>query len=220
MTGKPVKGVLVLMRHGETEQNTRYVMTGRMDVPLNATGEAQARAAGELLKGIIFDKAYSSSLSRAFNTASLALKEAGQKIAVEKRDDLMEADGGAYTGRGIESDPEVAKFVKLRCYNTAPPGGESDKDVVARVRKFYETEVLPRLQRGENVLVVSHSGTTRAFDIVLGLEKEPADNAKRPRRFIDNATPGVHEFENDVCVKSYDIPNPKSRRAPPPPKAA
>lgn len=214
-----VKATLVVMRHGETEQNTFRLMTGQLDVPLNATGENQARTAGKLLRklGIIFDKAFSSSLSRSFNTAALALKEAGQNISIEQRKEMVEASAGDYTGRSIDTDAEVAEFVRLRLYDTAPPNGESDKDVVARVRKFYESEVLPRLQRGENVLVVSHAGTTRAFDIVLGLEKEPADGTHRHRRFIHNAGPGVHEFEDGARVKSYDIPNPSSQ-IPSPPK--
>ena len=203
---------LVLMRHGETDQNRLRLMTGQSDVPLNKLGEEQARAAGPLIKDIPFDKAYSSSLSRAFNTAALALKAAEQDIPIERRKEIIEGDAGEFTGRNMDTDPEFLKFVRL--YDTAPPGGESDKQLVARVQKFFDEEVLPRLKRGENVLVVSHAGTVRAFDIVLGLYPAPADGTPWPkRRPIPNAGPSVHEYEDGVLKKSYDIENPETTKA-------
>jgi len=203
---------LVLMRHGETDQNRLRLMTGQLDIPLNKIGEEQARAAGPLIKDIPFDKAYSSTLSRAFNTAALALKAAGQDIPIEQRKEIVEGDSGEFTGRNIDTDPEVKKFVRL--YDTAPPGGESDKQLVARVQKFFDEEVLPRLKRGENVLVVSHSGTVRAFDIALGLYPAPPDGTPWPtRRSVPNAGPSVHEYEDGVLKKSYDIENPETKKA-------
>ena len=204
----PVKGLLVLMRHGETDHNVQRLMTGQMDVPLNKTGEEQAQAAGPLIMDIKFDKAYSSTLSRAFNTAARALKAAGQDLPIEQRVEIVEGDAGDFTGRNMETDPELVKYVRL--YDNAPPNGESDKQVVARSQKFFDKEVLPRLARGENVLVVSHAGTVRAFDIVLGIEKAPADGAARQRRSVSNAGPGVHEYEDGVRVKSTQLVNPVS----------
>lgn len=207
-----VKAKLVLMRHGQTDQNKKRLMTGRLDIPLNETGEREARAAGPLIKDIPFDKAYSSTLSRAFNTASLALKAAGQDIPVEQRKEIVEGDSGEFTGRNMDTDPEIIKFVRL--YDTAPPGGESDKQLVAREQKFFDAEVLPRLARGENVLIVCHSGSVRAFDIVLGLYPAPADGTPwTTRRPVPNAGPSVHEYEDGVLKKSYDIENPETTKA-------
>ena len=205
----PVKGVLVLMRHGETDHNKQRLMTGQLDVPLNKTGEAQAHAAGLLLRGIRFDKVYSSTLSRAFNTAALALKAAGQDhLPIEQRAEIVEADAGDYTGRNMETDPEVLAFVRL--YDSAPPNGESDKQVVAREQPFFDTDVKPRLERGENVLIVMHAGSKRSFDIVIGREKAPADGTARVRRSIPNAGPEKHEYEDGVLVQSTQLVNPVS----------
>ncbi len=61
---------LVLIRHGESTWNLENRFTGWTDVDLTATGVAQARAAGEMLKahGFEFDLGYTSVLKRAIHT--------------------------------------------------------------------------------------------------------------------------------------------------------
>ena len=44
-----------------------------------------------------------------------------------------------------------------------PPGGESLKDTVARVLPYYIREILPRVMRGERVLVAAHGNSLRAI---------------------------------------------------------
>ncbi len=202
---------LVILRHGETEYNKLRLMTGQRESPLTPTGEEQARTAGTLVKDIPFDKAYSSSLSRAFNTAALALKAAGQEIAVEKRHEIMESDAGEFAGRNLDTDPVLSKFT--RTYGVPMPGGESDKMVVARAQKFFDADVLPRLARGENVLLVAHSGTIHALDVVLGLMKTPADDENLATKRIPNASPMVCEYEDGVLKKHYFIENPAATKA-------
>ena len=66
---------LVLIRHGESTWNLENRVTGWTDVPLTATGVAQARESGRLLKeaGYEFDIAYTSVLQRAIWTLWHAL---------------------------------------------------------------------------------------------------------------------------------------------------
>ena len=61
---------LVLIRHGESTWNLENRFTGWVDVPLTATGIAQATQAGRLLadNGFAFDLAYTSVLKRAIHT--------------------------------------------------------------------------------------------------------------------------------------------------------
>ena len=68
---------LVLIRHGESTWNLDNRFTGWTDVPLTATGVAQARQSGRLLKdaGYEFDIAYTSVLKRAIWTLWHALEE-------------------------------------------------------------------------------------------------------------------------------------------------
>ncbi len=227
------KGTLVILRHGQTDYNVQHLMTGQRDIPLNATGEEQAREAGRVISVFQFDKAYASNLGRAFNTAALALESAGNqthllkdgKYDVEQRAEIAELHTGDFTGRNHKTDPEILNYG--RRYDKPLPGGESDQQVVDRVQKFFDTEVQPRLARGETVLVVSHSGIMRAFDVVLGFQETPQpDNAgwtKRAR--VPNATPTVAEYEDGKLVRHFRLDNPKELEAanqnkpPKPPKA-
>jgi len=73
----PAMHKLVLIRHGESTWNLENRFTGWTDVPLTATGVAQARQAGRLLKegGYEFDVAYTSVLQRAIWTLWHSLDE-------------------------------------------------------------------------------------------------------------------------------------------------
>jgi len=68
---------LFLLRHGESQWNLENRFTGWIDVPLSPRGEAEARAAGEKLRGRRIDKLFTSVLVRATETARLALETAG-----------------------------------------------------------------------------------------------------------------------------------------------
>ncbi|TAL31866.1 MAG: histidine phosphatase family protein [Alphaproteobacteria bacterium] len=211
------KGTLVLFRHGETDHNAKHLMTGWLDVPLNAEGVAQAREAGRAVSMFHFDKVYCSTLSRTFNTAALALEAAGSqghlrlkdKWNIEARDELKGANMGAFTGRNFKTDPEILNFG--RRYDRRLPGGESDKDIADRVQKFFDAEILPRLKSGETVLVSTHSGTMRAFDVVLGFvpPPDPADDQWTDKTRIDNALPVVAEYEDGKLKRHYSLERPK-----------
>lgn len=214
----PAHGTLVIFRHGQTDFNLAHLMTGQKDIPLNASGEEQAKEAGKVISVFHFDKVYSSTLSRAFNTAALALDSAGNQpqlkkpdggFDIEQRKEIDELDTGDFTGRNHKTDPEIVAF--QRHYERPLPNGESDAQVVERVQKFYDEELLPRMARGETVLVVSHSGIMRAFDIVLGFQEPPENNkgqwTKKTR--VPNATPTVVEYEDGKMVSHYRIGNAK-----------
>ena len=84
---------LVLLRHGESQWNLENRFTGFKDIDLSENGIREAKEAGKRLKasGIRFDKVFTSTQKRAYNTAQLALKEAGQEKlfkSVIKHDDF------------------------------------------------------------------------------------------------------------------------------------
>ena len=66
---------LILLRHGESEWNSKNLFTGWVDVDLNEKGVGEARHAGELIRdeGLLPDKVHTSVLRRAIHTAYLAL---------------------------------------------------------------------------------------------------------------------------------------------------
>lgn len=166
--------LLVLVRHGQSEWNLKNLFTGWKDPDLTDLGVEEARAAGRVLKakGISFDRGYSSNLARARNTLKIILAEIGQPdIPALGSEALNERDYGELTG--LNKDEARRKWgdaqVRLwrRSYDVRPPNGESLKDTVARALPFYCEEILPRLLRGERILVVAHGNSLRALLIVL-----------------------------------------------------
>src|SRR5215468_9395742 len=77
---------LILLRHGQSQWNLENRFTGWVDVPLSPKGEAEARAAGEKLRGRHIDVLQLSVLKRAIDTATLALEVAGLSVAETHRD--------------------------------------------------------------------------------------------------------------------------------------
>ncbi len=202
---------LVILRHGQTDYNVKHLMTGQRDIPLNNHGEEQAREAGVLIKDIPFDKVYSSTLSRAFNTAALALKTAGQDLPIEQRKEIVEMDNGDFTGHSRTEDPVVANWPAV--YDLRWPNGESLKDVVERVKEFFDANIAPRLERGENVLIVAHSVVLAAFEIALGMVDAPSGDGLMTKKKIPNAAPLVCDYEDGVLKSHHFIENPATAKA-------
>src|SRR5271167_1727878 len=166
--------ILVLVRHGQSEWNLKNLFTGWRDVGLTENGVGEARTAGRKLKAqnIRFDVAFTSALVRAQHSLDLMLEEIGQTgIAVFKDQALNERDYGDLSG--LNKDDARAKWsaeqvhIWRRSYDIAPPGGESLRDTAARVLPYYVQEILPRVLRGEQVLVSAHGNSLRALVMVL-----------------------------------------------------
>ena len=111
-------------------------------------------------------------LSRAQRTLDLVLEEMGEtNITVFKDQALNERDYGDLSG--LNKDDARKKWgeeqvhIWRRSYDVAPPGGESLKDTAARVLPYYIQEILPRVLRGDNVIVVAHGNSLRALVMVL-----------------------------------------------------
>ena len=72
-------GTVILLRHGESDWNAKGLFTGWVDVGLSDRGANEAAAGGRLLRdaGLRPDVVHTSVLSRAIQTANLALEVAG-----------------------------------------------------------------------------------------------------------------------------------------------
>ena len=146
--------MLYIIRHGQTELNTKMLMQGRSDHPLNETGLAQAEeAAGSFAdKGVKIDKVYSSPLIRALQTAKAIAPEA--ELVVDNR--LIEMDYGPYEGMDLRNPaPEVMEFFKDFVNVPAPEGMEPLPDVVERLGKFIE-EIREEAEHC-NILISTHA---------------------------------------------------------------
>ena len=124
---------LVLLRHGESTWNRDNRFTGWVDVGLTEQGQAEARAAGELLRreGFVIDVAFTSVLRRAIKTLWIALEEMDRMwIPVRHSWRLNERHYGAL--QGLNKAETAAKFgeaqVKIwrRSYDIPPPKLELD----------------------------------------------------------------------------------------------
>jgi 2,3-bisphosphoglycerate-dependent phosphoglycerate mutase len=197
--------LLVLVRHGQSDWNLKNLFTGWRDVDLTEKGVAEAREAGRKLKvqGIKFDVAFTSALKRAQRTLDLMLTELGQTtIPIFKNQALNERDYGDLVG--LNKDDARKKWgeeqvhVWRRSYDVAPPGGESLKDTLARALPYYVTDILPRVLRGERVLVAAHGNSLRA--LVMVLDKHTPESITKLN--LDTGVPMVYRLNADSTVAS------------------
>jgi len=197
--------LLVLVRHGQSDWNLKNLFTGWRDVDLTDKGVSEAREAGRKLKaqGIKFDVAFTSALKRAQRTLELMLGELGQTtIPVFKDQALNERDYGDLVG--LNKDDARKKWgeeqvhIWRRSYDIAPPGGESLRDTAARVLPYYVTEILPRVLRGERVLVAAHGNSLRA--LVMVLDKHTPDSITKLN--LETGVPMIYRLNADSTVAS------------------
>jgi 2,3-bisphosphoglycerate-dependent phosphoglycerate mutase len=197
--------LLVLVRHGQSEWNLKNLFTGWRDVDLTDKGVAEAREAARKLKaqGLTFDVAFTSALKRAQRTLDLMLEEMGQtKIPVIKDQALNERDYGELSGLNKDDARkkwgEAQVHIWRRSYDVAPPGGESLKDTLARTLPYYATEILPRVLRGERVLVVAHGNSLRA--LVMVLDRHSTESITKLN--LETGAPMIYRLNADSTVAS------------------
>jgi 2,3-bisphosphoglycerate-dependent phosphoglycerate mutase len=203
-----MSGTLVLVRHGQSEWNLKNLFTGWRDPGLTEKGHEEARAAGHALKarGLTFDIAYTSALSRAQTTCQHILDAVGQGDLETIRDQaLNERDYGDLAG--LDKDDARAKWgeeqvhVWRRSYDVAPPGGESLRDTGARVWPYYLHVIQPHVLRGETVLVAAHGNSLRALIMALdGLSKDEVVKME-----LGTGVPIVYRLNADSTVASKEI---------------
>lgn len=201
--------LLALVRHGQSEWNLKNLFTGWKDPGLTEQGLAEAHAAGKSLKaaGLSFDVAFTSALSRAQHTLDIMLDEMDLKsIPIIRDEALNERDYGDLTG--LNKDDARAKWgeeqvhIWRRSYDVPPPGGESLKDTVARTLPYYVSEILPRVLRGERVLVSAHGNSLRS--IVMVLERHTRETILK--RELATGAPIVYRLAADSTVaETLDI---------------
>jgi 2,3-bisphosphoglycerate-dependent phosphoglycerate mutase len=183
---------LVLLRHGQSQWNLENRFTGWWDVDLTEKGEAEARAAGQLLgaSGIAFSECFVSVQTRAIRTLWLALAEMDKCWLPVTRDwHLNERHYGGLTGlnKAETAEKHGADQVHIwrRSYDTPPPpmekGAQYDPSVDARydgldvpmteslkltlerVLPYWTDAIAPKLQAGENLLIAAHGNSLRAL---------------------------------------------------------
>ena len=185
---------LILLRHGNSTWNQQNLFTGWVDVRLSDQGRAEALRAGELLaeSGLLPDILHTSVLTRAIQTANIALEEADRLwIDVKRSWRLNERHYGAL--QGLDKAETLAKYgpeqfqTWRRSFDVPPPllddssewsqandaryadlgddlpRTESLKDVIARMLPYWESDIAADLRTGKTVLVTAHGNSLRAL---------------------------------------------------------
>jgi broad specificity phosphatase PhoE len=165
---------LYVVRHGQSEDNIARRHSGWAECSLTEQGRADAERAGTILRGIAFDKVFSSDTKRAKQTCAIALPE--MQDAVEYTPLIRETNVGTLTGLEVAEcqrrwGEEYNSRRKAR--NFCPYGGENLAMHMERVREF-----LTMTERGgwDTVAVFSHGGSIHCMlDIVMGEVQNKAD---------------------------------------------
>jgi 2,3-bisphosphoglycerate-dependent phosphoglycerate mutase len=197
---------LVLIRHGESQWNLENRFTGWVDVPLTEKGREEARRAGEKIRHLHFDKAYTSVLQRAAKTLDIVLEIIGQQsLPIAYDAALNERHYGDL--QGLNKAETAEKYGKeqvhlwRRSYDIKPPGGESLKDTAARTLPYFETHIVPDLRAGKNVLVSAHGNSLRS--IVMYLDKLSTEQILDLN--IATGVPIVYDFGPGLEIRSKRI---------------
>ncbi|MFI1994890.1 histidine phosphatase family protein [Actinoplanes sp. NPDC020271] len=176
MSDQEMLGRLYMVRHGESTCNSVHRIAGTLDAPLNHLGRSQADKTARNNPDVEFDHVYVSTLHRAAQTARIVFGE--RPFDYDER--LIERDFGSYTLECkaiLQRRHGVAEYE--RAMNDDSPtmsGGETAAQFRARVYAFYLDELLPALQRGETVCVVSHKYVVELIcRFILGRAEESFD---------------------------------------------
>jgi 2,3-bisphosphoglycerate-dependent phosphoglycerate mutase len=186
---------LILVRHGNSEWNAKNLFTGWVDVRLTEQGIAEAKRAGQLLaeSGLKPTVLHTSLLTRAIQTANLALEEADRLwIPVKRSWRLNERHYGALQGKDkaqtlaeygqeqfmtwrrsfdvppppLADDDEWSQFGDER-YADLPddalPRTESLATVIDRMLPYWQDDIIPDLVAGHTVMVTAHGNSLRAL---------------------------------------------------------
>lgn len=185
---------LILLRHGQSEWNEKNLFTGWVDVRLTEQGQKEAARAGELLKkhDLLPDVVHTSLLSRAIQTANLALYSADRSwIPVKRSWRLNERHYGALQGK--DKGQTLAEYGEeqfqlwRRSFDVPPPPidpknefaqqgdpryedvagfvplTESLKTVIDRLLPYWSADIVPDVAVGKVTLVVAHGNSLRGL---------------------------------------------------------
>lgn len=176
---------LVVVRHGQTIENTNDIVQGQLPGRLSAEGVEQALATAVKLQSVNFDAIYCSDLKRCMETAEIIAKfhPANEVIYTA---DLRERKGGIQEGK--PSDWNYWNALPGSENSKHYPGGESWEDVYHRVKPFVNQ--IYELHPNDTVLFVTHGGVVRSIRaLTQGITLD---------ELVEDGTPNAGIWEFDI----------------------
>jgi len=147
--------VIYLIRHGKTQANERHLYCGSTDLPLSPAGAAELR---ELNYPPVNARFLTSGMKRTNETLKILFGD----VPFREIPEFREVDFGAFEMRGygeLKEDPAYLDWIAGDNEGNVPPGGESGKEMTARVLSAFEA-----LERaGEDTVLVTHGGVIAAI---------------------------------------------------------
>ncbi len=151
-----------IVRHGYSLRNEKKIADcwpEKIRYPLTEKGKRQIKKAVVKLKSKKIDLIFYSDILRTKQSAEIIGRQLGLRIKADKR--LREVNVGILNGRPIN---EIGKFwnkkqISLKEYyskrfRTAPPKGETYKDIEKRLAAFMKA--MEKKYKNKNLLIVSH----------------------------------------------------------------
>jgi len=168
---------LYFVRHGESEANTRRVISNR-ESPFGLTdlGRQQANSLADKLKDIPITAMFSSPVLRARKTADILSQACGQPYQVTEA--LREYDCGILEEQSDDASWSMHReiyedWTLHHNYQRQPEGGECFLDIQKRFLPFIEALTDDGLHANHHILFVGHGGL---FQLMLPLLLTNIDN--------------------------------------------
>ena len=197
---------LILVRHGESQANNEKFFAGQLDVELSALGHRQAEMTAEYIASTYkIDKIYSSTLSRAYETARAISERTG--IAIIPQDELREIYSGEW--QGLHFDELQEKYpdsydVWINDIGRAePPRGASVKELYERTWRAIKS-IAAENSDGSTIVISTHATPIRA--ILCRLHGHAVEEMKQIP-WGSNASLAVLEFDGvtwSIKLEGYD----------------
>ena len=187
--------MITLIRHGESELNSKGIFQGRDDPDLSLKGIKQAKALAERLKDIRNVRLFSSPLVRAHHTARIVASELGTGITLIE--DLKEIDIGGFSKRTWHevqvSYPELFKRPGVTIWdlyrNDQIPGQEPYEDMTQRIMQALS--LIEAESNGFYPVIFGHGGFIRIF-----IAEQLGFRLIREFLKIDNTSITLFEYSN------------------------
>ena len=154
---------IIIVRHGETNENKLGICQGHTEGSLSENGKNQNRILAENLRDFSIHKIYSSPLTRAEETGKEIWKY-HKGIELQKDIRLIEWNMGVLQGNKFPKDFDISK----------PAEGMENLELVRKRVKSFLDEIL-LLHDKQTIVLVSHGLTIKVLTTLL--MDTPVENA-------------------------------------------